>query len=151
MAADANVVISHITTSGVVVFLINWLKKSSLFPWITAEQKNLLRVLALAGAAVGAVGIHYTWNPVQHSLLIEGLSLMGILTAAIAWLKSFVTQEIIYQATKQPVLADLVNAVIAALKSEYATSASAVTVPIPTAAYQGIDAGKLPGASPEKP
>lgn len=97
--ADANVAITQVTTAGVVVFLINWLKKSSLFPWITAEKVRLLRILAIVGAGVGAVGIHYTWNPEAHALTITGLSLVGILTAGAIWLKSFVTQEIIYQST----------------------------------------------------
>jgi len=94
---SANVVITHVTTSGVVVFLIQWLKKSRHFPWITAEKTKLLRALAVIGAAAGAVGIHYTWNPAAHSLTIENLTIAGIVGMAVALVKSFVTQEIIYQ------------------------------------------------------
>lgn len=107
--ADANVAMTQVTTAGVVVFVINWLKKSSLFPWITAQDGRLLRMLAVAGAGIGAVGIHYTWNPELHSLTFTGLSLVGILTAAAIWLKSFVTQEIIYQSTSKNALGEILK------------------------------------------
>lgn len=107
--ADANVAMTQVTTAGVVVFVINWLKKSPLFPWITDQNGRLLRMLAVAGAGIGAVGIHYTWNPEAHSLTFTGLSLVGILTAAAIWLKSFVTQEIIYQSTSKNALGEILK------------------------------------------
>jgi hypothetical protein len=115
--ADANVAITQVTTAGVVVFLINWLKKSPMFPWITAESGRLLRILAIIGAGVGAVGIHYTWNPEAHALTITGLSLVGILTAGAIWLKSFVTQEIIYQSTSSGGLASTLKEILSLLKA----------------------------------
>lgn len=107
--ADANVAMTQVTTAGVVVFLINWLKKSPLFPWITEEKGKLLRILAVAGAGIGAVGIHYTWNPEAHSLTFTGLSLVGVLTGVAIWLKSFVTQEIIYQSTSKSALVEILK------------------------------------------
>lgn len=96
---ETSIALSQVTTSGIVIFVINWLKKSSYFPWITAERTRLLRVLGVMGAGLGSLGIHYVWNPQQHSLLLTGLSLTTILVSFVTWVKSFVTQEIIYRAT----------------------------------------------------
>jgi hypothetical protein len=100
VAAEANVVITQITTGALTVAFINWLKSSSVFPWITAERKTLLRVIAGVLAGVKAIGITYTWNPDAHTLVIGGLTLATILGGTWHWLQSFVTQELIYQTTK---------------------------------------------------
>ena len=114
--ADANLAITHVTTAGVVVFIINWLKKSPYFPWITAQNTRILRALAVVGAGAAGLGIHYVWNPSDHSLVITGLSLAGILTAAGIWLKSFVTQEIIYQSTSKTALGDTLQQILKLLQ-----------------------------------
>jgi hypothetical protein len=128
MAAEASSAISHVTTAGVVVFAINWLKRSSLFPWITAERTKLLRVLAVAGAGIGALGIHVAWNADAHSLTLTGLSLVSILTLGAAWLKSFVTQEVIYQATNKNGFAETVKQILTLLKANPSLTDSANAV-----------------------
>jgi len=100
MAAE-NVVVSTVTAAAVSVAVINWLKASPYFPWITQEKANLMRVLAVLSSGIGAIGIHYVWDPAAHSVLFTGLSLGGIFTGLIAWVKSFAVQELAYQATRK--------------------------------------------------
>ncbi len=120
MAAE-NVVISQVTAAAVSVAFINWLKASSYFPWITQEKANLLRVLAVITSGIGALGIHYTWDPAAHSLTFTGLSLAAIFGAAVAWVKSFAVQELAYQATRKN---NGTGAVAIAKKPDAASSAA---------------------------
>lgn len=100
MAAE-NVVISTVTGAAVSVAFINWLKASPYFPWISQERVNLLRFLAVITSGIGALGIHYTWDPTAHALTFTGLSLAAIFAGAVAWVKSFAVQELAYQATRK--------------------------------------------------
>ena len=100
MAADANIVITHITTGAVAVAFLNWLKSTRFFPWLTDETVKLNRLAAIALAAVRAVGINYTWNPADHSVLITGLTLAAICGGAWHWLQSYVVQQMIYRASQ---------------------------------------------------
>lgn len=100
MAADANVVMTHITTSALTVAAINWLKASPVFPWITKAKTNLLRLLSGLAAAGFAVGIHASWNSADHSLVITGLSYSAVGLAIWEFLKQFAMNEMIHQATK---------------------------------------------------
>jgi hypothetical protein len=100
MAADANLVMTHLTSSGITVFVLQWLKRSRYFPWITEEKTKLLRTLSALAAAGTAVGISATWNGPEHTLVISGLTLGAVLAGLWAWAKQFVMNEIVWQATK---------------------------------------------------
>jgi len=100
MAADANVVMTHLTSSGITVFALQWLKNSKYFPWITDEKTRLLRILSGLAAAGTAVGISATWNGTNHELVIGGLTLTAVMAAVWAWAKQFVMNEMVWQATK---------------------------------------------------
>jgi len=101
MAAE-NVVMTQVTLSAVTVAVINWLKASPYFPWITKEKVALVRVLSVLGAALTSVGIAWVWDPAAHSLTITGLSLAAIGAFGYAALKSFVMNEVLYNATRKP-------------------------------------------------
>jgi len=100
MAAE-NIVVSQVAVAGASVAVINWLKASPYFPSITQEKANLLRILAVITSGIGTLGITYTWDPAAHSLTLTGLSIAGAFTAFIAWAKSFLFQEVTYQATRK--------------------------------------------------
>jgi hypothetical protein len=100
MAADANVVMTHLTSSGITVFVLQWLKNSKYFPWITEEKMWLLRGLSGLAAAGTAVGISTTWNGANHELVIGGLTLTAVVAAVWAFAKQFVMNEMVWQATK---------------------------------------------------
>lgn len=111
-----SVVVTHVTAAAVSVAAINWLKNSSAFPWITQEKTRLLRVVALITAAIGAIGIHYTWDATSRVLSFDVPTLASTFGIAVAYVKSFAMQELTYQATKRPALAELANAVLAIAK-----------------------------------
>jgi hypothetical protein len=98
--ADANIVLSTFTSSAVSVAFINWMKASKYFPWITKEKTTLLRILSIVAASASGVGINYLWNPVDHSIVVSGLTLAN--GGALLWalLRHFAMNETIFQATK---------------------------------------------------
>lgn len=114
---ESSIVISHVTAAGIVVGAINWLKGSQYFPWVTAEKTKLLRVLAIVGAALGAGGISYAWDPSHRILSFQLPTLVAMGGFLVAWVKSFIVQEITYQATNQNSnIAALAKQILAAVK-----------------------------------
>lgn len=98
---ESNIAITQLTSAGLSVAVINWIKNSAYFPWIAKEQTNLLRVVAAVTSAVTAAGIHYTWSPESRQLVFTLPTLAGLWAFGVAWVKSFVVQEITYQATRK--------------------------------------------------
>ena len=98
---ESNIALTQLTSAGVSVALINWLKNSPYFPWIEKEKTNLLRVAAVVTSAVTAAGIHYTWSPESRQLVFTLPTLAGLWAFGVAWVKSFVVQEMTYQATRK--------------------------------------------------
>jgi hypothetical protein len=98
--ADTNIVLSTFTSSAISVAIINWLKASKYFPWITKERTALLRAFSVIAASASGVGINYLWNPTDHSIVVSGLTLAN--GGALAWaiLRHFAMNETIFQATK---------------------------------------------------
>jgi len=108
---------THIGTAAVSVALINWLKKSPWFPWITQEKSKVMRIVAIVTAGIGTVGITYTWNPATRDVLFHIPTLAALVHGVGTYVQSFAMQELSYQATKRPNLAELAKAVIAAVQS----------------------------------
>lgn len=98
---ESNIALTQITSAGLSVALINYVKNSAYFPWIGKAQTNLLRVVAAVTSAITAAGIHYTWSPESRQLVFTLPTLAGMFAFGVAWVKSFVVQEITYQATKK--------------------------------------------------
>jgi hypothetical protein len=158
VATGQSVVMTHITAAGVSVAVLQWLKNSKYFPWITAEKGKLLRVLAVITSAIGAVGIGYTWHPDARQLVFTIPTLAAIFAMFAAWVKSFVMQELVYQtAVKNPV-ADLIRelqsqgilptppgggSVLAGGKIFAAPPASSTSGSAPNTSRLGIDPRKL--------
>lgn len=97
---ESNIALTQLTSAGVSVAFINYLKNSPYFPWIEKEKTNLLRVVAVITSAVTAAGIHYTWSPESRQLVFTLPTLAGLWAFGVAWVKSFVVQEMTYQATR---------------------------------------------------
>lgn len=98
--AEANVLLTTMTVSGITVAAINWLKRSKYFPWITKEKIWLLRIMSAAAATATGVGIIYVWDPTNHSILITGLTAANLWAFAWAILKQFTANELVFQTTK---------------------------------------------------
>jgi hypothetical protein len=101
-----NAFATQVTVSGIIVALMQWLKNSKWFPWLTAESSKVNSFVAAAAAAAGAIGVHLAWNhgaiPGTYMIEVSGLTLMGVLGGIWAWLKMFVYQQIIFRATVKP-------------------------------------------------
>jgi hypothetical protein len=98
--ADANVLATSVTMSGITVALIQWVKGSKYFPWITKEKIWLLRSFSALSAAGASFGIHYTWTTTDHTLQITGLTLAAVGATLWAFMKQAVMNELVWRITK---------------------------------------------------
>lgn len=98
---ESNIVLTQLTGAGLSVGIINALKNSEYFPWIGKDQTKLLRIMAVVTSAITAAGIHYTWNPSARELVFTLPTLGSLWGFGVAWVKSFVVQEVTYQATRK--------------------------------------------------
>ena len=92
VATDTTAVL---TASAVSVWVIQQLKNSSWFKMLTPSSAVMNRLASAVAAIFTATGIHVAFA--SGTLTITGLTLSAILGAAIAWFKSFVMNELIYQ------------------------------------------------------
>lgn len=122
--AEANVLLTTMTVSGITVAAINWLKKSKYFPWITKEKIWLLRVMSAAAATASGVGITHIWNPADHSILIAGLTAANLWAFGWAIVKQFTANELVFQTTKPSSAPVVVQAVAPASPEAKAADAA---------------------------
>ena len=87
-------IFSHLTVSGTAVWLI---QKAKSIPWLVAHMQKFQRMWAIVASFLASAGIHYTWNSAEHTLVITGLTLTGVLTFLWHWLNQFVLQEMVYR------------------------------------------------------
>lgn len=99
--ATSNLVLTQLTTSAVITYGLEKLKESKYFPWLTAETKNLNRLASIVLAGAGALGVHAAWDPSNHTLMITGLYWTSILHGAWDWIRSWVSQQLIYDMAVQ--------------------------------------------------
>lgn len=94
---QGNDISTQLVASSIAVWVIQIIKKSKYFPWITAQTGRLNRVVAVVVSGLTAVGIHVTFDHSSGVLTISGLTAAGIVVGFGTWLKSFVMQELVYQ------------------------------------------------------
>lgn len=98
---------TQITAGAVSVFIIQKLKGWSALPWITHLTPTVNRAVAIVSAFLTAVGIHIAYSSVDHTLVISGLTLTGILGMMWVWIKQFALQEYVYQSAANRTKVDL--------------------------------------------
>jgi hypothetical protein len=98
--ADANLPLTALAISGTSVVVINWLKASPWFPWLTKEKTALLRSLSAFSALAGGYGIHWAWTASDHQFAVSGLTLSAVWGLGLAIYKQGVLNEIIFRAIK---------------------------------------------------
>lgn len=93
---------SSITTAGLIVYIIEWAKKSALISGITPDRKTLLRWLnALTSLAV-AIGLHYTYTTedlapgMMARVVLDIPTLSTIVGGLWVWGKQWVLQQMAY-------------------------------------------------------
>jgi len=94
----SNVVLSTFTSSALVVWLMQLVKKSKWLNFVQEGKPALNRMVSVIAAMIANLGISYSWDAQTHALTIAGLSLVGLLTAGWHWLNHFAMQEVMYQA-----------------------------------------------------
>jgi|SRR6516225_232916 hypothetical protein len=77
--------------------ILQWLKGAPWFPWVTKETSKLNALAAGVGAVVATAGIHFVWDPGNHSITINGLTIAAVLTAIIAVAKQYLFQHAAYK------------------------------------------------------
>ena len=99
--------LSQLTSAAVVVYALQWLKRSTLFPWITMESERLNRLLAGVGAAISAAGVHFAFAVAENTsgtyvITISGLSLLNVLHGLWHVVNQFAIQQLAFDAVVKP-------------------------------------------------
>jgi heme/copper-type cytochrome/quinol oxidase subunit 3 len=94
-------------TAAFAVFIIQQMKKWSALPWITHWTPTVNRFVAIVSSLLTAIGVHVAYSSVEHTLVISGLTLTGILGMIVVWAKQFAYQEYVYQSAANRTKVDL--------------------------------------------
>lgn len=87
---------SSIASAGLLVYLIEWAKKSSLVRFVSADRKTLLRWMNAASALALAVGLHWAYDPTARQLVID-IPTFGTVAAGLwTWGKQWALQQMAY-------------------------------------------------------
>lgn len=92
----------QMTTAAIIIYVLQWLKKSKVVPWITADTKGLNRFLAALGAAAGTAGITFQLDTVSGTLMITGLLLPNLLTFTWQFLQTWAMTQAGYSLFVEP-------------------------------------------------
>ncbi len=88
------VVQTQILAGVAVAYVIEWMKKTERFPWLSIHSTELTRVVSLAVALVMGIGVTITWG--DHQVI---LGWPTSLDAAISEFKNAFTSWIVQEAT----------------------------------------------------
>jgi hypothetical protein len=94
-SATTNILLTHFGSATLVVGAIQWLKKAK---WVQQASKLICRTASVIAAIAIHLGITWTWNPTEHTLLISGLTLSVIAVNAFHIAAQYIYQETGYQA-----------------------------------------------------
>jgi energy-converting hydrogenase Eha subunit E len=94
-----NVALTTFTSSAIVVYLMQRLKRASWFPLVQENSAKLNRLFSVGAAAIGAMSVEWVWDPSVRSLTIHLPTLWVALVGLWHWLNHLAMQETIYQAT----------------------------------------------------
>ena len=99
-----NLVLTQLTASGLVVWLMQKLKGAKSVPQVSQSTDGLNRVLAviLATAAAAGIGYGYTWEAGTFTFSVTGLTVTAVLGFGWKVVTGLATQEIIYRAAVKP-------------------------------------------------
>jgi hypothetical protein len=104
---DTNLMLTQISMSTFVVGLMEWMKKTHHFAWITAQSTKVNRLVAFLLSVGVAAGIHLTWShgsaPGDYTLGIIGATPLALMHAGWEIFKSFMTQQWIFRTAVKPV------------------------------------------------
>lgn len=87
---------SSVTSAGLLVYLIEWAKKSPLVRGITPDRKTLLRVINAVSALALAVGLHWAYDPEARQLVIDIPTVGTVVAGLWEWGKQWALQQMAY-------------------------------------------------------
>jgi hypothetical protein len=94
MTPDPNLLYTVVTVQAIAVWLLQRAKAATWIPFMQKNGGKINRVIAVAVAGIGAVGIHATFY--HHALTITGLDPATVAAAVFHWAGNLVTQQVIY-------------------------------------------------------
>lgn len=83
-------------------FLLQLLKQSPWFPWITTESEKLNRTLAIVGSGLATLGIHIACSQTDHACTLTWASGMAVLSGLWHWAVQFAVTHGWYKAVNKP-------------------------------------------------
>ena len=87
----------------VMSYVMQWLKKAKWFPFITERSDKIVKVLFSSIVALcTALSIGVNWDATSGVLSFTGLAWVNIWNGLMAFLLSFVTQHVAYEAVIHP-------------------------------------------------
>ncbi len=99
--ASHSILATQLTTGGLVVMILEWLKGKKWAPFISHYAPMLNKVTALVVSLVTAAGISYQWDAHNHTLMLGNLALGSIAAGLWIAVKQWVFQEMIYRGMVQ--------------------------------------------------
>lgn len=90
----------QITASAAVVLLLDYLKNAKWLGWLTQDTATRNRVAAVVGSLLAAIAVHATFDRTAGVLTITGLTATGIATGFVAWIKSYVFQQMMFKMSR---------------------------------------------------
>lgn len=90
---DEQLITSQLASAALMVYLLQWVKRSRLIPWVTEHTKGLNRMLNAMLAMAAAVGIHYHFDAEAGQLVISGLYGQSIAQGVWEWSKQWAFQQ----------------------------------------------------------
>lgn len=89
-------ILDHVTAGAIVVYLIEWMKRSGWCTWLTMDTKALNRITSGLMAAIAVLGITWQYEPTNGDLVIHGLTASAIAAALWEVAKQVCVQQVIY-------------------------------------------------------
>lgn len=91
-------IIAQLSTSAVIVQLIEWMKESKWFPWFGHANAWANRAVALFFAFIAGIGLGWMYDPTSGILTVTGLQPSHIFNTLWSTFASYGTQYLIYKA-----------------------------------------------------
>lgn len=87
---------SSVASAGLLTYVIEWAKRSRLVPWLTADNKTLLRWVNALSAAAVAIGLNMVYNADARQLIIDIPTASAAASGLWAWGKQWAFQQMAY-------------------------------------------------------
>src|SRR6185295_14036090 len=90
-------IIAQLSTSAVIVSVIEWLKETKIIPWMNHNSPWANRFVAMFFALIAGIGLGWMYDPTAGVLTITGLQPSHIANTLWATFSSYGTQWLIYK------------------------------------------------------